>query len=272
LSTRSNQPFVQVDCGALAASVIESELFGHERGAFTSAAERRIGRFEMADNGTIFLDEVAELDRSLQVKLLRVLQDRVYERLGGSKSLRMSARVVAATNRDLEAEVREGRFRADLLYRLNVFRLELPPLRERREDLPELIRNGLAELSGRLQIRVPRVSEAIYQRLSRHSWPGNVRELMNLLERLLILQAAGLIDESSLSDLLDSEGGPAAIAPRYQGPLPPAGSPRERQILAAELASTGGNISRVARRLGIARGTLRYRLGLHDLGDLIPND
>jgi DNA-binding NtrC family response regulator len=272
LSRRNDHPFIQVDCSSLSESLIESELFGHERGAFTGATGARVGRFEAAERGTIFLDEIGELNMTLQSKLLRVLHDCVYERVGESKARTMSARVVAATNRDLEAEVRAGRFREDLFFRLNVFRVEMPPIRERLEDLPSLVEAGLEKIAARLMVRVPALPDSFCERLATHSWPGNVRELMNLLERFLVQHHAGLLDASKLADLLDFRHHELSPSPCEPQRLPTAGSDAERAVLAEALAATGGNISRVARRLGLARSTLRYRLNLHDLGSLIPID
>jgi DNA-binding NtrC family response regulator len=272
LSRRNDHAFVQVDCSSLAEPLIESELFGHERGAFTGATGTRIGRFEAAERGTIFLDEIGELNMVLQSKLLRVLHDCVYERVGESKTRIMSARVVAATNRDLEAEVRAGRFREDLFFRLNVFRIEMPPLRERLEDLPNLVEIGLEKIATRLMVPLPTIPDSFYERLATHRWPGNVRELMNLLERFLVQHHAGLFDASRLAHLLDFHSPEPTPSPCESQLLPPAGSDAERALLAETLAATGGNISRVARRLGLARSTLRYRLNRHDLASLIPID
>jgi len=272
LSSREERPFVQVDCSSLAESVIESELFGHERGAFTGAMGARAGRFEIAQDGTVFLDEIGELKPALQAKLLRVLHDRVYERIGSSNTRLMSARVIAATNRDLELEVQSGNFRRDLYFRLNVFRIEMPPLRERLEDLPRLVETGLENLAKQLRVRVPPISASFYELLAAQTWPGNIRELMNLLERLLIRHHAGLLDESSIGDLLDSPVHGARNRDRVPKELPAPGSEQERAILESELGAAGGNISRVARRLGIARSTLRYRLARYDLDSLLPRD
>lgn len=272
-SNRKDRPFVHVDCAALAANLIESELFGHERGAFTGATERRSGRFEAAGDGTIFLDEIGELSPRLQSKLLHVLQDRSFERVGGSKPLRMTARVIAATNRDLESDVRQERFRADLLYRLDVFRLTLPPLRERGEDIPGLIESGLKTIARELRLLPPSLSGEVLERLQHQEWPGNVRELMNVLERLVIRHGAGLLDDLTLDQLIprQPQNGAPSQSPNVSA-LPAAGSATEREILEAALASSGGNVARVARRLGIPRSTLRYRLALHDLKSLIPTD
>jgi DNA-binding NtrC family response regulator len=272
LSSREERPFVQVDCSSLAESVIESELFGHERGAFTGAMGARAGRFEIAQDGTVFLDEIGELKPALQAKLLRVLHDRVYERIGSSNTRLMSARVIAATNRNLDLEVQSGNFRRDLYFRLNVFRIEMPPLRERLEDLPGLVETGLENLGRQLRVRVPPISASFYELLAAQSWPGNIRELMNLLERLLIRHHAGLLDESSMGDLLDFPVHSPQNRDRVPKELPAPGSEQERAILESELAAAGGNISRVARRLGVARSTLRYRLARYDLDSLLPRD
>ncbi len=192
-SRRRNKPLVIVNCAALAPTLVESELFGHERGAFTGATSRRPGRFELADRGTVFLDEVGELPEAIQVKLLRVLQTGEVERLGSSQVLRVDARLIAATNRNLEAEVAAGRFRADLYYRLNVFPLHVPPLRERREDLPLLIAY-LAEKKGKAVGKIVKgIPPEMIQGLLRYQWPGNVRELENVLERAIILSRDGIL-------------------------------------------------------------------------------
>jgi DNA-binding NtrC family response regulator len=251
-SARSGDRLVHVDCAALSPSLIESELFGHERGAFTNAATRRIGRFEAAAAGTLFLDEIGELAPPLQAKLLRVLHDRVYERVGGSVSLPMRARVVAATNRSLAQEVAAGRFRSDLYYRLAVLELELPPLRERLEDLPALIgalRRQIGRRSGCL-IGVP--TPAAQAELARHPWPGNVRELLNLLERVGIYWPEQVFGrEVALMGLGKTGATVATHAPRdSQSP----------SALGRALADCRGNVSQAARTLGVPRSTLRYRL------------
>ena len=277
LSSRRARPFVHVDCAALAPSVIESELFGHERGAFTGALGTRSGRFERAGHGTVFLDEIGELGPEIQTKLLRVLQDRAYERVGGHVTRFMPARVVAATSRDLQLEMREGRFRADLFFRLNVFRIALPPLRSHLDDVPALARAGIERVAARLQVSAPSLSSAFYARLAAYSWPGNVRELMNVLERVVIQSHAGCLDESDLDRILHEK---VALHPAGDGGLPRASSPLdlhagvgdERAHLEAELLAVGGNVSRAARRLRMARSTLRYRIRVHGLESLIPRD
>ena len=256
-SDRRKERFVHVDCTALASSVIESELFGHERGAYTGAVGSRQGRFELAADGTIFLDEIGDLDSSLQAKLLRVLQEREFERVGGTATLAMTARVVAATNRDLGPAVQEGRFRADLLFRLNVFRIEVPPLRGHPEDIPELVRTGWQQLRAREGLHAVELPPAAMSRLRKHAWPGNVRELMNLLERLALEHAGGSVDDAELEAAL------ASGALGGEGPRGP--EPEEVSRIAAALESASGNVSRAAALLGLPRSTLRYRIQQYGL-------
>jgi len=269
-SERRDRPLVHVDCAALSASVIESELFGHERGAFTGADTQRAGRFEVASSGTIFLDEIGELAPSLQAKLLRVLEERTFERVGGTRTLPMRARVVAATNLDLERAVLERRFREDLYYRLNVLRISVPPLRNRREDIPDLVVRGLRERARRLGFPSPKPTAALLDRFANHPWPGNVRELMSVLERLLVLHPGGFLDVADLEKVV----GPGvalrqnALAECTEG----YGGRPESERIAAVLESTGGNVSRAARRLQLARSTLRYKIKKYALGALIPSD
>jgi len=270
LSPRRTRPYVHLDCAGLTASLIESELFGHERGAFTGAVTPRIGRFESVGRGTLFLDEIGELSSALQGKLLRVLQDQVYERVGSNQARAMKARIVAATNRELEAEVGAGHFRRDLFYRLNVIRIEIPPLRERLEDLPLLAEYLLRHLANRIGAAAPRLSTALLRDLRSHDWPGNVRELMNVLERFLVRHHAGLPGDSSLGKLVDEPIPLPAPTRQYARKLIPLQGAEERSFLEAELAAEGGNISRLARKLGVARSTLRYRISLHGLSRQDP--
>jgi DNA-binding NtrC family response regulator len=273
MSNRCDGPFVHLDCASISATLIESELFGHERGAFTGATERRKGRFELADEGTVFLDEIGELDLPLQAKLLRVLEDREYERVGGNRTLRMGARVIAATNRDLRSAIDEGAFRTDLYFRLNIFRLPLPALRDRIDDVPLLVRWALRELAERLAVPVPRASNAFLDLLMEYHWPGNVRELFSVLERLLVRGAGELLEADDLAGALPREmgrpdGGTAAS--RVADLDPDEESDRARVATALQL--TGGNVARAARRLRLPRSTLRYRIRRYDLQDLIPRD
>jgi DNA-binding NtrC family response regulator len=269
-SKRRDRPMVHVDCAAFSASVIESELFGHERGAFTGAEARRVGRFELAGSGTIFLDEIGDLAPPLQAKLLRVLHERTFERVGGTRTLPMRARVIAATNLDLERAVRERRFREDLYYRLNVLRILVPPLRDRKGDIPELVMQGLRRHARRLGIPTPTPTTALLHRLASHPWPGNVRQLMNVLERLLVLHRGGLVDAADLDEVMKPELSMGTSALAEYSPVNT--SRPESEIIASVLESTGGNVSRAARRLELARSTLRHKIKKYDLGDLIPSD
>jgi formate hydrogenlyase transcriptional activator len=187
LSPRRSKPFVKLNCAAIPTGLLESELFGHEKGAFTGAIAQRIGRFEVADGGTIFLDEVGEIPLELQTKLLRVLQEREFERLGSSRTLRTDARLIAATNRDLEAMVSEQKFRSDLFFRLNVFPVHVPPLREREKDIPLLVRHFAQQFSKRMNKVIETIPTGTMDALSRYHWPGNIRELQNMMERAIII-------------------------------------------------------------------------------------
>jgi transcriptional regulator with GAF, ATPase, and Fis domain len=250
-SDRRRGPFVHADCAALPGGLIESELFGHERGAFSGASGRRQGRLELARGGTLFLDEIGELELRLQAKLLRALQDREFERLGGSRTLQLDARIVAASNRELPREVAAGRFRADLYYRLAVIEIEVPPLRARREDIPVLVAEGQRRLARRLGTPSPQLAACCVRALARHPWPGNVRELMNVLERLAVCRPGESLVESDLRGVLD----PPCVAP--SGPA--CGDPEELRIRQV-LEACNGNVTRAARALCMPRSTLRYRL------------
>jgi formate hydrogenlyase transcriptional activator len=199
-SERSKGPFVKVNCAAIPAGLLESELFGHERGAFTGAVARAIGRFERANRGTLFLDEIGDLPLELQPKLLRVLQERQFERLGGAAAIRTDVREICATHRNLAEMILERKFRPDLFYRLSVFPIELPPLRERSEDIPLLVRNFVMDYAARMGRPITSISDGFMSALERHSWPGNVRELQNFVERSVIL-AEGPVLDGPLSDL-----------------------------------------------------------------------
>jgi transcriptional regulator with GAF, ATPase, and Fis domain len=262
---------VKVNCAAIPAGLVESELFGHEKGAFTGASERRIGRFELAQQGTIFLDEVGELPPEAQVKLLRVLQEREFERVGGHVTHKADVRVIAATNRDLEKAIGEGRFREDLFYRLNVFPLELPPLRERAEDLGLLANFFVARHAPRIGRRAAAVAKAALPRLAAYAWPGNVRELENVIERALILspQAAPELAAEVIDGVLAGTAGAqrrAAQAPARAASAADFGTTLEeveRRHIEATLVACGWRIEGAggaAERLGLAPSTLRSRL------------
>jgi PAS domain S-box-containing protein len=262
-SGRRDRPLIKVNCAALSPGLVESELFGHERGAFTGASERRIGRFELANRGTLFLDEIGDVSEAVQVKLLRVLQEREFERVGGSKTLRTDVRVVAATNRDLAARVAEGSFRQDLFYRLHVVPLHLPPLRHRREDVALLASYFAERVARQLGKALPHIAADTVARLTRYDWPGNVRELASVIERAVILSRGGELE-------LSAETLPAAAAPvAASAPIPrgdatplPLEEIQRRHILAT-LEDTQwriGGADGCAARLGLPEATLRGRM------------
>jgi DNA-binding NtrC family response regulator len=264
-SPRGGGPFVKINCAAIPASLLEAELFGTEKGAFTGADRARAGRFEQAHGGTLFLDEIGELDLALQPKLLRALEDRVVERLGGGAAREVDVRFVAATNRDLEAAVRDGTFRADLFHRLAVFPITLPPLRERAEDIPELVQALVQHLNEAMGRAVAEVAPEVLRALASRPWPGNVRQLANVVERAMILCAGGRLELADLPDV--GVLGPHAASPAVV--LPPDGlalEALERSLLEQALARTGGNKTQAAALLGLTRNTLRYRLEKHGLG------
>jgi two-component system response regulator HydG len=255
-SPRRKGPYIAVNCAALTETLLESELFGHEKGAFTGAERRREGRFLAADKGTIFLDEIGEMPLSMQVKLLRVIQEREIQRVGGDQTLKVDVRIVAATNRDLLAEVEAGRFRQDLYYRLNVVALVLPPLRDREEDIPLLAAHFLkrfAETNGK---RIKGFTPEAMDRLLKHPWPGNVRELENAVERAVVLALGEYVGERELPPTLAGgeenrpEGGFANLTLEEL----------ERRAILDALEAAGGNKSEAARRLGITRKTLHAKL------------
>jgi len=253
-------PFVAVSCAALTETLLESELFGYEKGAFTGAAAQRRGKFELANGGTLFLDEIGDIGPKLQMDLLRVLEERQLFRVGGNQAVRVDVRIVAATNRDLRREVREGRFREDLFYRLNVIAITLPPLRERKEDLPLLVQHFMERLSAETGKHRDGLSADAQRRLLEHAWPGNVRELRNVLERALVVSKGPLIEPTDLGlDAVPHEAG--AETPTVKLSLEEV----ERSHIGAVLASTHGNVSQAARVLGIDRATLYAKIHKYDL-------
>jgi transcriptional regulator with GAF, ATPase, and Fis domain len=255
-SLRRDRPMVKVNSGGIAAGVAESELFGHERGSFTGASARRIGRFELAHRGTLFMDEVGELPPDLQVKLLRALQEREIERVGGTQPIRVDLRVIAATNRDLEEDVRAGRFRADLFYRLNVVPLRMPPLRERREDIPTLAMHFLNLYARRLNKPLQGFTPATMRRLEAYDWPGNVRELQNVVERLCVLATGPTVSGEPTATL-------PSVSRQQSGASGGSLQSVEKRHIEATLESAGGRIEGpdgAAARLGLAPSTLRARM------------
>ena len=259
-SPRANGPFIKLNCAALPDTLLESELFGHEKGAFTGAVNQRKGRFEQADGGTIFLDEIGEITPAFQVKLLRVLQEGEFERVGGSKTQSVDVRVVAATNKDLEFEVREGNFREDLYYRLNVMPIHTPPLRDRREDIPDLASHLVAKIA-KSQGRELEVDDSALAYLMRYDWPGNVRELENCLERASVMSKDGTIDKKVINltglDAGQSPSAPVSAAPKVDFDDPELDE-RERVIAALEQA--GWVQAKAARLLGMTPRQIAYRI------------
>jgi DNA-binding NtrC family response regulator len=265
LSPRAAQPFVPINCAAIPDTLLESELFGHEKGAFTGAIARRAGCFELANRGTLFLDEIAEMTPVTQAKLLRVLQERSFRPLGGQREQSVDIRVVAATNVDPADAVRQGKLREDLYYRLNVFAIRLPPLRERKADLPLLVEAFLREFNARNNRQIAGVSGAVMAALERYDWPGNVRELRNVIERGTIVAKGALLEMADLPPLAAATAPPAAAA---AAPPPPATGltpgttvdEAERRLIELTLEHTGGNKTRAADLLGISLKTLHNKL------------
>jgi two-component system response regulator AtoC len=267
LSTRAQGPFVAVHCASLAASLLESELFGHEKGAFTGAVARRRGRFEMADGGTLFLDEISEIDASVQVKLLRVLEERAFERVGGDATQEVDIRLIAATNRDLKARVAEGKFRDDLFFRLDVVSITLPPLRERREDIPLLCDRFLREFSERNQKAIEGITPDTVAILEAYSWPGNVRELRNTMEKMVVLGRGPKLTPRDVPPNIREEAQKAGILVASSravggvaGALPDSLADAERAMIMRALRKHDDNRTRAAQELGISRRTLHRKL------------
>jgi transcriptional regulator with PAS, ATPase and Fis domain len=261
LSPRRKGPFVAVNCAAIPETLLESEIFGHEKGSFTGAVERRQGCFELADGGTLFLDEVAEMQPATQAKFLRVLQEGQFRRLGAKSETHVNVRVVAATNKDPLKALQDGALREDLYYRLNVFAITLPPLRERMEDLPELVQTFLDEFNERHARSVRGVDEGVLDILRRHRWPGNVRELRNVMERAVIVCPDDLIRAEHLP-AFGAPSAPAATTSEGEVVLPVGTTVEdaERELILRTLKQTGGNKTRAAEILGISLKTLHNKL------------
>ncbi|MBV8708317.1 MAG: sigma-54-dependent Fis family transcriptional regulator, partial [Acidobacteriaceae bacterium] len=259
-SPRKNKPFVKINCTALPENLMESELFGYEKGAFTGATASKPGKFEQADGGTVMLDEIGDVPGNIQVKLLRILQERQFERLGSNVTRNVDVRVVAATNVDLRAALEQGRFREDLYYRLNVVPINVPPLRDRKEDIPFLAMHFVAKLAPDLGSVAKQLSPAAVDRLLDHSWPGNVRELENTIERSLVLASHEVLQPS---DVRIEAPRHASLAASQQAPLLPEGETLEhweQMMIREALRRANGNKSQAARMLGLTRNALRYRL------------
>ncbi|WP_242360706.1 sigma-54 dependent transcriptional regulator [Anaeromyxobacter sp. SG17] len=274
-SSRRDKPLIKVNCAAIPKDLVESELFGYERGAFTGAVASKPGRFELADGGTLFLDEIGEIPVEMQVKLLRAIQEQEFERVGGIKTLRVDVRLIAATNRDLRQMIADGRFREDLYYRLAVVPIALPPLRERKEDIPLLVRHFIEKYDQRLGKKVEGIEEEALQLLLGYGWPGNIRELENLMERSVLFADGPLIEASALPDSLRDRGAQPAVPIAAMGPLGAIAAPSgasmkeivrhaqaelERELITRALEETGGNVTRAAKRLQISRKSLQVKM------------
>src|SRR5579859_3875555 len=264
-SRRASGPFIKINSTAIPESLLESELFGYEKGAFTGAAASKPGKFELADKGTLFLDEIGDVPPATQVKLLRVLQEREFERLGGTKTVKVDVRMIAATNRDLRAALEQGTFREDLFYRLNVVPISIPPLREHKEDIPDLANLFLSRLAQKSQKKLEGITPAALRALGEYHWPGNVRQLENVIERAVALTSGPVIDRDDIH--LDGAPGKAAAA---QDNFLPEGMTLEQwedAMIREALRRANGNKSQAARLLGLSRNALRYRLGKIGVAD-----
>ena len=260
-SDRRDGPFIKVNCGALSETLLESEIFGHEKGSFTGAVKRKIGRFELANGGTLFLDEIGDVSAGLQLKLLRVLQEREFERVGGEQTIRVDVRVVSATHQDLQALVAEGRFREDLYYRLHIVPIELPPLRDRVDDVPLLATAFLDKLRARTRSSVAGLSDAALSCLRRYHWPGNVRELQNVIEQALVFAEGDLIDVADLPRAIRGEdGGGRPMVTLGGRSLPELLKEIERDLIVKAYDEAGGVKTETARLLGIKTSALYYKL------------
>ncbi len=270
LSDRRESQFIGINCAAIPVNLLESELFGHEKGAFTDARSRKIGLFEEANKGTIFLDEMGEMDPGMQVKLLRVLEERKIRRVGGTSSIDIDVRVIAATNQDLAVAIRNGRFREDLFYRLNVLPITLPPLRERKEDIPVLAKFFLERLNRTFSRNFTEITDVAMALLTAYHWPGNIRELKNVMERICIMHNGPLILADHLPPEIRGGGSTSAaqrgdVLPDLELGLDLAVEQYEHGLIKAALAKTGGNVLQTAQLLKVPRGTLRYKMAKYGL-------
>jgi len=258
LSSRSRRPLVSINCAAIQPSLITSELFGHEKGSFTGALHQRVGRFELADGGTIFLDEIGDLPAETQVALLRVLQEREFQRVGGNQTIRVDVRIIAATNRDLKAAIADGTFRSDLFYRLDVFPIHIPPLRKRNEDIPELAEHFLRMRAAGTGTEFRRLDAKTLEALQRRSWPGNIRELQNVIERWAI---GCETEDLSVDETTIAAEPPQPVDPAVEATIDATSSFRKhvdalkRKLIHRTMTEVGGNQSEAARRLGLNRGS-----------------
>jgi two-component system, NtrC family, response regulator AtoC len=268
-SNRRDNPFIKVNCGALPEGLMESELFGHEKGAFTGAVARKPGKFELANGGTMLLDEIGDLPLSLQVKLLRVLQEKTFDRVGGTETLKVDVRILASTNRNLEERVRQGLFREDLYYRLKVVPIHVPALRERMGDIPEFVNYFVRRFADEAHLEAPLVTPDAMKLLCRCPWPGNVRELANVMERAVIM-SQGVIDVMDLPGVLPTTELPVVAVPE-NGTYREQMRQVEKQILENALRQNQGNRVRTAKALDISRRALLYKIDEHGLGRNMPD-
>ncbi|MBI1920201.1 MAG: sigma-54-dependent Fis family transcriptional regulator [Geobacter sp.] len=270
LSPRREAPFIEINCASIPVNLLESELFGHEKGAFTDASARKPGIFETADKGTLFLDEIGEMDPAMQAKLLRVLETRRFRRVGGTRDIEIDVRVVAATNRNLKEAIREGTFREDLFYRLNVFPIHIPPLRERRGDIPALSKFFLERYSRTFSRNFQEISAEALRLLEAYRWPGNIREIKNVMEKICIMHTGPALLPEHLPAEISQPLPPPGQSGELPGNIGTIGLERaiekyERDIIATALAKNDGNVLKTAQVLKIPRGTLRYKMAKYDL-------
>jgi len=274
LSQRSDKPLVAVNCAAIPEELIESELFGHEKGAFTGAEKAQEGKFELADNGTLFLDEIGDMSLKTQAKILRILQEQRFERVGGRKTINVDVRVIAATNKDLFQEIKNGNFREDLYYRLKVFPLEVPPLRERSEDVPQLIAEFITRLNRQHGFKPLTFTDPALKVLTHYSWPGNVRELKNFVERMLIMFGGKEVGPEKLPPEIangprierpETDHGQALSLPEGEVDFKKARADFEAQFLEAKLREYKGNVSKLAEAVGLERSSLYRKLKAYEI-------
>jgi len=266
LSNRKDKPFIKVHCAALTESLLESELFGHEKGSFTGAVARKRGRFELAHMGTIFLDEIGEISQSVQIKILRVLQEKAFERVGGEETIEVDVRIISATNKDLKAEIEKGNFREDLYYRLNVVNIHIPPLRERKEDIPLLAAAFVREFAQENNKAVEGIDPKARAALYNYSWPGNIREVRNVIESAVVMCKGNIITTDDLPPSVTSEPENNYIRIPMGSTLAEA----EQEIIRSTLNQQNGNKSRTAEVLGIGRKTLHRKIGEYHLDETEP--
>lgn len=260
---KRDRPFIAVHCASLAEGILESELFGHEKGAFTGAVDRKIGRFELADGGTLFLDEVSEMSAATQVKLLRVLQEREFERVGGSKTIKVDVRIITATNKDLLAEVKAGKFREDLFYRINVVHINVPPLRERKDDIPLLVNHFIRQYSIENKKIVESVSPEVMKTFIDYSWPGNIRELQNCLETMVVLSKRKVLEANDIP--ANVRNAMESLPALKEGDMPININDAEKELVKKALLESKGNKTKAAKLLGMSRRTVHRKISEYKL-------